>query len=75
LHIQRYRALSSGDVLHVSNAEHRAILDALAARDASKAFLAARSHILNGIVRTRKARRPAAPSPKTRPTRKAKTPA
>jgi DNA-binding GntR family transcriptional regulator len=82
LHIQRYRALSSGDVLHVSNAEHRAILEALAARDPNKAFVAARTHILNGNVRTRKARRLAArgeragaPATKARPARKTKTPA
>jgi DNA-binding GntR family transcriptional regulator len=60
LHIQRYRALASGDVLHVSNAEHRAIVDAIAARDSFAAFQAGRSHILNGIVRTRKARKKAA---------------
>jgi DNA-binding GntR family transcriptional regulator len=75
LHIQRYRALSSGDVLHVSNAEHRAILDALAERDSTKAFMAARAHILNGIVRTRKARRAATAGPKARSPRKARTPA
>jgi DNA-binding GntR family transcriptional regulator len=63
LHIQRYRALSSGDVLDVSNAEHRAILDALAARDPVKAFMAGRAHIVNGMSRTKRAalahRRPA----------------
>ena len=75
LHIQRYRALSSGDTLHVSNAEHRAILDALTERDPNKAFMVARSHILNGIVRTRKARRASAPAAKGRPARKSKTPA
>ena len=53
LHIQRYRALSSADVLEVSNAEHRAIVDAVAARDPERAFSAARSHILNGAARTR----------------------
>jgi DNA-binding GntR family transcriptional regulator len=58
LHIQRYRALSSGDVLHVSNSEHRAILDALAARDPVRALIAARGHILNGIRRTRQAGEP-----------------
>lgn len=57
LHIQRYRALASGDVLQVSNAEHRAIVEAVAARDSLAAFQAGRSHILNGIVRTRKARK------------------
>lgn len=60
LHIQRYRALSSGDVLHVSNAEHRAILDAVAAHDQVRAFKAAQAHILNGIIRTRKAGKPLA---------------
>lgn len=63
LHIQRYRALSSDDVLPVSNAEHRAILDALAARDPAAAFAAGRRHILNGMSRTDRAaqshRRPA----------------
>jgi len=54
LHIQRYRALSSGEVLDVSNAEHRAILDAVAAHDAVKAFAAGRAHIVNGATRTRK---------------------
>lgn len=58
LHIQRYRALSSPDVLSVSNTEHRAIYDALKARDAMQAFVAARAHITNGIVRTRIAGEP-----------------
>ncbi|AYD03665.1 hypothetical protein NCHU2750_42820 (plasmid) [Neorhizobium sp. NCHU2750] len=58
LHIQRYRALSSPDVLHVSNAEHRAIYEALKERDPLKAFVAARAHISNGIVRTRIAGEP-----------------
>lgn len=58
LHIQRYRALSSGDTLEVSNTEHKAIVDALAARDAIGAFTAARAHIVNGIVRTQKAGEP-----------------
>ncbi len=58
LHIQRYRALSTGDTLHVSNAEHRSIVEALAARDPIRALQAARSHILNGIERTRKAGQP-----------------
>lgn len=60
LHIQRYRALSSRAVLHVSNAEHRAIVDALEKRDPVGSLTAARAHILNGIVRTRKAGQPAA---------------
>ncbi|WP_413712290.1 FCD domain-containing protein [Rhizobium sp. Rhizsp82] len=55
LHIQRYRALSGPDMLHVSNEEHRAIVDALAARDPVRALMTARTHILNGIVRARNA--------------------
>lgn len=58
LHIQRYRALSSPDVLSVSNAEHWAIYNALKERDPLKAFVAARTHIGNGIVRTRVAGEP-----------------
>lgn len=55
LHIQRLHALASPDVLEVSNREHRAIYAALAARDGVAALLAARGHIMNGIVRTRRA--------------------
>jgi DNA-binding GntR family transcriptional regulator len=55
LHIQRYRALASGDVLDISNHEHRAILDAVAAHDPQKAFAVGRAHIVNGSTRTRKA--------------------
>lgn len=58
LHIQRYRALSSGDTLDVSNAEHKDIVDALASKDPIAAFIAGRGHIMNGIVRTRKAGEP-----------------
>jgi DNA-binding GntR family transcriptional regulator len=58
LHIHRYRALSSPDVLHVSNAEHREIVDALEARDPVRALIAGRAHILNGMVRARKAAPP-----------------
>lgn len=72
LHIQRYRALSSRDVLHISNAEHRGIVEALEARDPVRALTAARNHILNGIVRTRKAGQPgeAAASPPLKSQRK-----
>ena len=58
LHIQRYRALSNPDVLHVSNREHRAIFEALEKRDPIQALITARAHILNGIERTRKAGEP-----------------
>ena len=66
LHIQRYRALASADVLQISNAEHRQILEAVAAQDAIKAFQAGRAHILNGITRTQKATPARALSAKTR---------
>ena len=58
LHIQRYRALSSPDVLRISNS--RASCDRRCARAARSgpALVAARTHILNGIVRTRKAGQP-----------------
>lgn len=56
LHIQRYRALASADVLQISNAEHRRIVEAVAEGDAIKAFQVARAHILNGIKRTQKAK-------------------
>lgn len=58
LHIQRYRALSSPDVLPVSNREHRAIVEALEKHDPIQALVTARTHILNGIERTRKAGEP-----------------
>jgi DNA-binding GntR family transcriptional regulator len=55
LHIQRYRALASPDVLHISNAEHTEIVDALEARDPVRALIAGRAHILNGMARALKA--------------------
>ena len=63
LHIQRYRALSSPDVLSVSNTEHWEIYKALEARDPLQAFVAALAHISNGIVRTRVAGEPDAVLP------------
>ncbi len=54
LHIQRYRALSSRDVLQVSNAEHGRSSMRSKRVIRSAAFIAARTHILNGIVRTRR---------------------
>lgn len=59
LHIQRYRALSTPDILHTSNQEHREIVDALEARDPIRSLTAARNHILNGIGRARRASQPA----------------
>lgn len=56
LHIQRYRALSTPDILHISNQEHREIVDALEARDPIRSLIAARTHILNGIIRARNAK-------------------
>lgn len=74
LHIQRYRALSSPDVLPVSNAEHTAIVDALEARDPVRALTAARGHIVNGILRTRKAGQPGDHAPAgSKPPRKRRT--
>lgn len=66
LHIQRYRALASAEVLQISNAEHRQILSAVAAGDAIAAFQAARAHILNGIRRTQRATPPRAASARTK---------
>jgi DNA-binding GntR family transcriptional regulator len=74
LHIQRYRALANPDVLHVSNAEHTAIVDALAARDALGALVAARGHILNGITRTRSAGEPESATPPSAPVRQQRGP-
>jgi DNA-binding GntR family transcriptional regulator len=51
LHVQRYRALSDGDNLSVSNAEHRAIVTAISAGDPDVAFRAGRDHVLNGFAR------------------------
>ena len=65
LHIQRYEALASSDILQVSNAEHRAILEAIAAHNPAQAFEAARAHILNGVARTQKAMRARAHAPTT----------
>ncbi|EUB99494.1 transcriptional regulator, GntR family [Rhizobium sp. CF080] len=56
LHIQRYRALSTPDILHISNQEHREIVNALEARDPIRSLIAARTHILNGIIRARNAK-------------------
>ncbi|MGV6872228.1 FCD domain-containing protein [Pseudochelatococcus sp. B33] len=51
LHVQRFRALSAGDNLGVSNREHADIVKALSARDPLRAFIAGRAHVLNGFRR------------------------
>lgn len=49
-----YRALIGASTLAISNAEHRAIVDALAARDPMRAFEAAHAHLRNSLERNRK---------------------
>lgn len=53
LHVQRYRALSGPNILPLSNAEHRAIVDAIEAGDPDRAFRAALTHVRNGFARMR----------------------
>ncbi|WP_175577777.1 FCD domain-containing protein [Mongoliimonas terrestris] len=55
LHVQRYRALSNRNSLALSNAEHTAIVDAIAAGDDKRAFDAGLAHVLNGFARMRRA--------------------
>lgn len=64
LHVQRYRALSAKNMLKVSNAEHREIVEAVAAGDADRAFKAGQAHVLNGFARMN---RPATARPARRP--------
>jgi DNA-binding GntR family transcriptional regulator len=47
----RRRGLVSPDALHVSNEEHRAILEGIAARDSERAARAMERHILQGKAR------------------------
>lgn len=51
LHVQRFRALSAGDNLGISNREHADIVAALNARDPLRAFIAGRAHVMNGYRR------------------------
>ncbi|MEM7301303.1 MAG: FCD domain-containing protein [Pseudomonadota bacterium] len=51
LHLLRRRGLVQEGNLLVSNAEHRAIVTALAARDTETAALALRQHVSNGLTR------------------------
>lgn len=48
LHLFRARGLLRGGGLHLSNLEHRKIVDALRARDPERAFKAAFDHVENG---------------------------
>ncbi|MXQ14347.1 FCD domain-containing protein [Microvirga makkahensis] len=58
LHIHRYRGVSGGaSALKISNAEHREIVEALAARDPMRTFAAMRHHIYQGRERNLVARR------------------
>lgn len=51
LHIHRYRGLQGGGDLETSNAEHKAMVAALAARDPARAFEAFGQHVWNGLTR------------------------
>ena len=55
MHLLRRHGLAHGGGLRVSNAEHRALVDALARRDAPAAARAAREHVLAGLRRMRAA--------------------
>ncbi len=57
LHIHRYRGLQGGEELRVSNAEHKAMVEALAARDPQAAFDAFRIHVHHGLVRNFRVRK------------------
>ena len=57
LHVHRYRGVADGAELKVSNDEHRAIVDALDARDPQRTFAAMRQHIHAGRERNLRARR------------------
>jgi DNA-binding GntR family transcriptional regulator len=51
LRLFRRRGLASGDAMHASNREHRAIVEAIAARDPASAAGAMANHILQGKAR------------------------
>jgi len=55
MHLLRRHGLTAGGGLKVSNAEHRAIVDALARRDVAAATRAAREHVTAGGARLQKA--------------------
>ncbi|HET6468929.1 MAG TPA: FCD domain-containing protein [Geminicoccaceae bacterium] len=51
LHIHRYRGLQAGTALEVSNIEHKAIVDALEAREPGAVFARVRSHVHSCLQR------------------------
>jgi len=51
MHLLRRRGYESGDGLLKSHAEHAAILDALASREADAIVLAIKTHSMNGMMR------------------------
>src|SRR6185295_13412094 len=51
LRLFRRRGLASGEAMEASNREHRAIVEAIAARDAAGAAAAMAQHILQGKAR------------------------
>lgn len=51
LRLFRQLGLASGEAMTASNSEHRAIVDAIAARDAARTALAMADHILQGKAR------------------------
>ena len=55
LHLYRARSLVQGGGLHVSNQEHRAMLDAIAARDAELAHRTHFDHVMRSLDRLRAA--------------------
>lgn len=67
LHLYRHRSLFQGGGIHVSNAEHRRIVEALRARDAARAALEMETHMLAGKARFLKATDD--PAPVNRPSR------
>ena len=56
LHVQRYRGIIGGATLKTSNAEHRAIVEALVARDPMRTFAAMRDHIRQCLARNLRAK-------------------
>jgi DNA-binding GntR family transcriptional regulator len=57
LHIHRYRGLQDGEELVISNAEHKAMVSALASRRPDRAFEAFSDHVQKGLVRNFRVRK------------------